>query len=98
MIGVQAKEAVQISRGELDQQSASKPNVLDRLDSWKEIAGYLGRSVRCVQRWERKEGLPVIRHQHAKGATVYAYRHEVDRWREGRVGSRELGKTIGSLC
>ena len=84
MIGVQAKEAVQISHGELAQHSASKPNVFDRLDSWKEIAAYLRRSVRCVQRWERKEGLPIIRHQHAKGATVYAYRHEVDRWREER--------------
>ena len=26
----------------------------DRLDSWKEIAAYLGRGVRTVQRWERR--------------------------------------------
>ena len=84
MIGVQSKEAERILHRELDQQSASKPNAFDRLDSWKEIAAYLRRSVRCVQRWERWEGLPVIRHQHAKGATVYASRHEVDRWREER--------------
>jgi hypothetical protein len=32
-----------------------------RLDSWKEIAAYLGRSIRTVQRWEREEGLPVHR-------------------------------------
>lgn len=30
-----------------------------RLDSWKEIAVYLGRDVRTVQRWERREGLPI---------------------------------------
>src|SRR5436305_484224 len=44
-----------------------------RLDSWKEIASYLRRSIRCVQRWEKDEGLPILRHQHARGATVYAY-------------------------
>src|SRR5882672_9394413 len=28
------------------------------LDSWKEIAAYLEREVRTVQRWEKKEGPP----------------------------------------
>src|SRR3989442_4777544 len=32
-----------------------------KLDSWGEIASYLGREVRTVQRWERTEGLPVHR-------------------------------------
>ena len=36
------------------------------LDSWKEIASYLERTVRTVQRWEKKDGLPVHRHQHEK--------------------------------
>src|ERR1700683_4235535 len=35
-----------------------------RLDSWKEIATYLGRDVTTVQRWERREGMPVHRHPH----------------------------------
>ncbi|MCU1257033.1 MAG: repeat-containing protein, partial [Candidatus Angelobacter sp.] len=39
-------------------------NLVDRLDSWKEIASYLRRDVRTVQRWEKKEGLPVYRHLH----------------------------------
>ena len=30
----------------------SSPEAGDRLDSWKEIASYLGRSVRTVTRWE----------------------------------------------
>ena len=31
----------------------------DRLDSWKEIAAYLNRDVTTVQRWEKREGMPV---------------------------------------
>ncbi len=52
----------------------------ERLDSWKEIACYLRRSIRCVQRWEKNEGLPILRRQHARGATVYAYREKLDEW------------------
>jgi len=52
----------------------------DRLDSWKEIAAYLRRSVRTVTRWEREEGLPVHRHLHSKSGTVYAYKPEIDTW------------------
>jgi hypothetical protein len=54
-----------------------------RLDSWKEIACYLRRSIRCVQRWEKNEGLPILRHQHARGATVYAYGEKLDEWWRG---------------
>ena len=36
----------------------------DRLDSWKEIASYLSRDVTTVQRWEKREGMPVHRHLH----------------------------------
>jgi TolB-like protein/tetratricopeptide (TPR) repeat protein len=51
-----------------------------KLDSWGEIALYLGREVRTVQRWERTEGLPVHRHEHKKKSTVYAYAGELDAW------------------
>src|SRR5690348_9385230 len=51
-----------------------------KLDSWGEIASYLGREVRTVQRWERTEGLPVHRHEHKKKSTVYAYAGELDAW------------------
>src|SRR6266436_620380 len=50
------------------------------LDSWKQIAAYLERDVRTVQRWEKKEGLPVHRQIHEKLGTVYAYKSEVDVW------------------
>lgn len=52
----------------------------DRLDSWKEIAAHLGRSVRTVTRWEREEGLPVHRHLHSKSGSVFAYKSELDAW------------------
>jgi len=57
----------------------------DRLDSWKEIARYLNRSVRTVRRWERQEGLPVRRHMHRSLASVFAVRSEIDDWRHRRV-------------
>lgn len=43
----------------------------DRLDSWKEIAAYLNRDVTTVQRWEKREGMPVYRHQHDRIGSVY---------------------------
>ena len=52
----------------------------ERLDSWKEIAAYLGRGVRTVQRWERKDGLPVHRLAHDKRGTIYARREELAAW------------------
>jgi TolB-like protein len=55
-----------------------------RLNSWKDIAGYLGASVRTVQRWEEIEHLPVHRHAHAKVGTVYAFAEEIDQWLKGR--------------
>ncbi len=55
-----------------------------RLESWKEIAAYLDRDVRTVQRWEKSEGLPVHRHLHDKQGSVFAHRSEVDLWLAGR--------------
>ena len=43
----------------------------ERLDSWKEIAAYLNRDVTTVQRWEKREGMPVHRHLHDKRGSVY---------------------------
>jgi len=56
-----------------------------RLESWKEIAGYLGRDVTTVRRWEKREGLPVHRLQHNKLGSIYAYTKELDTWRNERV-------------
>jgi hypothetical protein len=56
----------------------------DRLDSWKEIAAYLSRDVTTVQRWEKREGMPVHRHLHDRMGSVYASRAELDAWVRGR--------------
>ena len=55
-----------------------------RLDSWKEIAVYLNRDVTTVQRWEKREGMPVHRHVHHKRGSVYALIEELDDWVESR--------------
>ena len=56
----------------------------DRLDSWKEIAAFLNRDVTTVQRWEKREGMPVHRHLHDKAGSVYAFRSELGAWTQSR--------------
>jgi TolB-like protein len=74
--------------------SVETPVSLGRLDSWKEIATYLKRDVRTVQRWEKMEKLPVRRHLHEKQGTVYAFKSEIDAWSQGRQLVDE-GEDIG---
>jgi hypothetical protein len=67
-------------------------HTLTRLDSWKDIAHYLNRNVRTVQRWEMREAMPVHRHCHDTGHSVYAYKQEIDAWRSNR--SQEKRPTL----
>ena len=53
-----------------------------RLHGWKEIAVYLGRGVRTVQRWERDLGLPVHRLTTKGAEVVNALPSELDEWWE----------------
>ena len=71
---------------------ADGPDIGDRLESWKEIAAYLRRDVTTVQRWERREGLPVHRLVHARQGSVYAFKHELDGWVQSR-GARATSET-----
>src|SRR5215468_7869758 len=51
------------------------------LTSWKEIAHYLGKSVRTVQRWEHEFGLPVRRPtNNAPKSVVLIETADLDRW------------------
>ena len=51
------------------------------LTSWKEIASYLGKGVRTVQRWEQHLGLPVRRPTGpARRHIVLARRSDLDAW------------------
>jgi Tol biopolymer transport system component len=65
------------------------PVAKERLDSWKEIAGYLNRDVRTVQRWERDFALPVQRLPGGPKAGVFALRAELDAWRAGHPDTRD---------
>jgi Tol biopolymer transport system component len=60
--------------------ATSDDSVEDRLDSWKEIAAYLNRDVTTVQRWEKREAMPVHRHLHDRLGSVYAFRSELNAW------------------
>ena len=61
-----------------------------RLDSWKEIADYLGREVRTVIRWEKEKNLPVHRVPGGKRRPIFAYTDEIDHW----LGENE-GESLG---
>ena len=50
------------------------------LNSWKEIAAYLNRGVRTVQRWEIELSLPVRRPRGRTRSAVLALRSELDEW------------------
>jgi tetratricopeptide (TPR) repeat protein len=55
-----------------------------RLDSWKEIAAFLGRAERTVKRWETERGLPVHRVPGGGRSAVFAYSEELSGWLKGR--------------
>ena len=50
------------------------------LNSWKEVAQYVGRGVRTVQRWERDLGMPVHRPRARSRSAVVAFSDEIDQW------------------
>jgi hypothetical protein len=56
-----------------------------RLDSWKEIAGYLGRDERTAQRWHRLYGMPVYHLPGNRRGRVFAFRREMDTWLASRA-------------
>ena len=56
------------------------PAPLQFLSSWKEIANYLGKGVRTVQRYEYDFGLPVRRPAKRARGSVIATRIEIDAW------------------
>ena len=57
---------------------------LEILSGWKEIANYLGRGVRTVQRYERELALPVRRSAGKSTGSVIAIKAELDGWVSAR--------------
>ena len=69
----------------------------DRLDSWKEIAAYMKRDVTTVQRWEKREGMPVQRHVHDKIGSVYAFKTDLDAWTQTRGPAPGIQAEVGQV-
>jgi hypothetical protein len=70
------------------------------LTSWKEIALYLGKGVRTVQRWEQQFALPVRRPNEKAKGIVHATRSELDAWLERQWSQRpmEISSTHPASC
>jgi len=64
-----------------------------RLEGWKQIAAYVHRDVRTVQRWERSEQFPVHRQLHHKLGNVLTHKEEIDQWTASRRSSQGRGAT-----
>jgi hypothetical protein len=63
------------------------------LQSWKEIATYLGCGVRTVQRYELNLRLPVRRVAGKRRSSVLALKGDLDSWlRNSPISSAELAK------
>ncbi|MGH9521573.1 MAG: hypothetical protein ACRD3E_03460 [Terriglobales bacterium] len=67
------------------------------LSGWKEIAAYMGRGVRTVQRWE-KLGLPVRRPNAHLRSAVLASTEEIDSWISGCRNGRESNPASAADC
>jgi TolB-like protein/Tfp pilus assembly protein PilF len=84
----------------------SEPLPGRRLDSWKEIAAFLGRAERTVKRWETERGLPVHRVPGGGRSAVFAYSDELADWLKGKsqeldaedAASGELEEQPAELC
>jgi hypothetical protein len=68
------------------------------LSCWKDIAKYLGKGVRTVQRWEREFELPVRRPKGANHkSAVTAHPRDLDEWLTSRWALRAVKETAKPL-
>jgi len=68
------------------------------LQSWKEIASYLGLGVRTVQRYESRFALPVHRPAARSRSSVAAFADELDAWLRQSPTLRQHRAPYGSVC
>src|SRR5579872_923721 len=65
------------------------------LNGWKEIANYMGRGVRSVQRYESELKLPIRRPEGSDRSSVFAFSDELDEWlQRSAVRSRPYVRPI----
>lgn len=75
-------------------ESPALPRPDTRLTGWKEIATYLVKGVRTVQRWEKVYGLPVHRIGEDGGEIIYAFTREIDAWLDEFERRRRSGAIV----
>lgn len=63
------------------------------LQSWKQIATYVGRTERTVQRWEREFGFPIRRPSGKARSAVMALVSEIQEWTRGKPSLIEIQQT-----
>lgn len=92
-----------VPRNNIPAKKAAPENSSDRtpelkyLSSWKEIANYMGKGVRTVQRYEAQFGLPVKRPAGKSRAAVVATRAEIDTWIESSPAREALRRSVGEI-
>jgi len=62
----------------------------EMLSGWKDIANYLGKGIRTVQRYERELGLPVRRLPGHSIGSVIALKSDLDSWVRSSATAQEL--------
>lgn len=65
----------------------------DRLESWKDIAAFIGRFERTAMRWAKEQGMPVHRLPGKRGR-VYASTSEIQAWMEQRPGAETVAGAL----
>lgn len=63
------------------------------LQSWKQIAKYVGRTERTVQRWELEFGFPVHRPSGKSRSSVMALAQEIEEWTRDKPSLVQIRKT-----
>jgi hypothetical protein len=63
-----------------DKNEKTAPPSFEVIGGWKDLAAYMGKGVRTVQRYERTLGLPVRRPAGKIAGSVIATKAEVDAW------------------
>ncbi len=67
----------------------------DLISGWKDIATYMDKSVRTVQRWAATRGMPVF-HPAGLRCTPHASKHLLNAWitARGDVGVEPFAQTV----
>ena len=76
---------------------ADKNTETKYLSSWKEIANYMGKGVRTVQRYEAEFALPVRRPAGKSRAAVVATRAEIDAWVDSSPFRPPQERSVGDI-